>query len=350
MEFINYLLKIAKISFSILNSSSVWLFLSFLLAGILRYLISGEILQKSLGNRSFGAIMKSTISGMLLPICSCGVIPLGLGLYFSGAYLGPVLAFMTSTPIINPAAIILAYGLLGKEITFIYLISGFIIPAAAGLLGNRFGGDEIAPPVAGEMIELQEEKIDFIKKLKLGLIWAFKDLALIVSKYVVLGTFFGGFLFVIFPREFFSKYLGNPGLLSLGSIAILATLSYVCAVGHIPFIAALVASGASPGVALTFLIAGTGTNLPELVSIYKVIGKRSAFLYGSTMVISAFIAGYVTNVLLGKNFRPVLNFDAINSSIEGANFLLVAFPQWLQSIFSLGILAYGIFGWVKRES
>ncbi|MCS4465357.1 permease [Clostridium botulinum] len=42
---------------------------------------------------------------MLLPICSCGVIPLGLSLYYSGAYLGPTLAFIASTPIINPIAV-----------------------------------------------------------------------------------------------------------------------------------------------------------------------------------------------------------------------------------------------------
>jgi hypothetical protein len=63
--------------------------------------------QRALGNKSVSALFKATVSGMLLPICSCGVIPLGLGLYYSGAYLGPVLAFMVATPIINPAAVIL---------------------------------------------------------------------------------------------------------------------------------------------------------------------------------------------------------------------------------------------------
>ncbi len=48
---------------------------------------------------------------MFLPICSCGVIPLGISMYYSGAYLGPVLAFMTSTPIINPIAVVLCLGL-----------------------------------------------------------------------------------------------------------------------------------------------------------------------------------------------------------------------------------------------
>lgn len=347
-EFIEYLLKIWNISISILNSSSPWLFMSFILAGILRYLVTGDILQRSLGNRSLGAIMKSTVSGMLLPICSCGVIPLGLGLYFSGAYLGPVLAFMTATPIINPAAIILSYGLLGGKITLIYLISGFIIPMVAGVLGNSLGGDEVVPQEVGESISLEEEKISLGKKLELGLRWAFGELALIVSKYVVLGTFFAGFLFIIFPREIFIKYLGDPGMLSLGSITIIATLSYVCAVGHIPFIAALVASGASPGVALTFLIGGTGTNLPELISIYKVIGKRSAILYGTIMLVSAFIVGYATNIILGEGFKPVLTYDSIENSIKGANFLLLSFPKWSQNISSAGILLYGLYGWVKR--
>ena len=43
---------------------------------------------------------------MFIPICSCGTIPLGISMYYSGAYLGPTLAFMTSTPMINPLAIV----------------------------------------------------------------------------------------------------------------------------------------------------------------------------------------------------------------------------------------------------
>ncbi len=107
-----------------------------------------------------------------------------------------------------------------------------------------------------------------------GLKWSFGELALTISKYVVMGMVFAGFITTIFPNSIIQKYLGNPGLLSLGSIAILACVMYVCAVGHIPFIAALVASGASPGIAITFLIAGAATNLPELISMFKLIGKE----------------------------------------------------------------------------
>ena len=107
--------KVILTALDILNGASVWLVISFVLAGLMHNLISPDRLQRMLGNRSISALIKATVSGMLLPICSCGVIPLGLGLYYSGAYLGPTLAFMTATPIINPAAVLLAYGFLGRR-------------------------------------------------------------------------------------------------------------------------------------------------------------------------------------------------------------------------------------------
>ena len=97
-----------------LNGASGWLVISFFLAGILHNVLSAEKFQNHLGNKKLSSIFKATISGMFLPICSCGVFPIGISLYYSGAYLGPVLAFMTSTPIINPiAAINFFFGALG---------------------------------------------------------------------------------------------------------------------------------------------------------------------------------------------------------------------------------------------
>ncbi|MDU6249979.1 MAG: permease, partial [Paeniclostridium sordellii] len=130
-------------SISILNGASGWLIISFVIAGLLHNLISPQRFQRSLGNTKISSLLKSTVSGMLLPICSCGVIPIGISMYFSGAYLGPVLAFMTSTPIINPIAVILSLGLLGPDVTIIYVIAGFTIPMIVGILGNKLGGPEL---------------------------------------------------------------------------------------------------------------------------------------------------------------------------------------------------------------
>jgi hypothetical protein len=131
-------------------------------------------------------------------------------------------------------------------------------------------------------------------------------------------------------------------MLSLWNIAILATVMYVCAVGHIPFIAALIASGASPGAAITFLMAGAATNFPELISIYNVIGKRAAIMYASIVSIASLLVGYFTNKLLMPDFKPVINIDTVDNSIQYANKLMFIAPKPLKYICSLIIVWFFI--------
>lgn len=331
-------------SVTILNGASGWLMISFIIAGLLHNVISPEKFQKSLGNKKLSSLFKSTISGMLLPICSCGVIPIGISMYYSGAYLGPVLAFMTSTPIINPIAVVLSLGLLGPNITIIYVISGFIVPIIVGLLGNYLGKDEVCINQSDEeevLIELEEDELSLKQKVIEGLKWSFSELAITISKYVVTGMFIAGFITTVFPSSIIQKYLGNPGVLSLGSITILACIMYVCAVGHIPFIAALVASGASPGIAITFLIAGAATNLPELISMYKVIGKRTVAIYSLTLTLSSLVIGYITNFLLSG--KPI-NVNMLNTkdTINVANKIILNIPDVAKYICSFIIFLFFI--------
>lgn len=344
MYILDFFKDVLMTSISILNGASGWLVISFIIAGLLHNLISPEKFQKSLGNTKISSLFKSTVSGMLLPICSCGVIPIGISMYFSGAYLGPVLAFMTSTPIINPIAVVLSLGLLGPYITTIYVISGFVIPMIVGLLGNKLGGNELYIKQDEDeevLIELEEDSLSFKQKVIEGLKWSFSELAVTISKYVILGMLVAGFITTVFPSSIIQKYLGNPGVLSLGSIAILACVMYVCAVGHIPFIAALVASGASPGIAITFLIAGAATNLPELISMYNVIGKRTVAIYSITLTTCSLIVGYITNYLLVGRANSV-NLQAKQESINIANSIMLNIPDSVSYICSFIIFLFFI--------
>lgn len=344
MYILEFFKDVAYSSISILNGASGWLIISFIIAGLLHNLISPQNFQKSLGNTKISSLLKSTVSGMLLPICSCGVIPIGISMYFSGAYLGPVLAFMTSTPIINPIAVVLSLGLLGPDITIIYVISGFVVPLIVGILGNKLGKNELYIKQDEDeevAIELEEESLSFSQKIIEGLKWSFSELALTISKYVVIGMLVAGFITTVFPSSIIQKYLGNPGVLSLGSIAILACIMYVCAVGHIPFIAALVASGASPGVAITFLIAGAATNLPELISMYNVIGKRTVAIYSLTLTTCALVIGYITNYLLmGKATN--INMSYTQESINIANSIMLNIPDSMKYVCSFIIVIFCI--------
>ena len=144
VDFGNFILRILNSSWNMLNSSSGWMIFSFIVAGVLHEFLKPEKVQKTaIGSSRVRGVFWTTISGMFIPICSCGTIPLGISMYYSGAYLGPTLAFMTSTPMINPIALLLAFGLLGKEVAIIYLITGFVAPMIIGIVANRFAKEEL---------------------------------------------------------------------------------------------------------------------------------------------------------------------------------------------------------------
>ena len=359
----SFIFSIIQSAWSMLNSSSSWMVFSFAVAGVLHEFLKPEKIQKTaIGSKRISGVFWTTLSGMFIPICSCGTIPLGISMYYSGAYLGPTLAFMTSTPMINPLAVILAWGLLGKEITIIYIITGFVAPMIIGIVANHFAGNELhiglrnknneqegsIPLETDEeeepaMIQLEFEEPSVWEKLKSGLRWSFTELSVTISKYTVSGMLIAGFLFTVVPQSFVQDYLGNPGMISLLGITVVAALMYVCAVGHIPFIAALVASGAAPGVAITFLMAGAGTNIPELLTISKTIGKRAMFMYFSMVVVISNLVGYLTNRLLMPGFNPVLDFDRTSHTIQQANKLIIALPDWGEWICSGILVAYAAY-------
>lgn len=336
--------NILMTTLNIFTDTASWLVISFIFAGILRNILTPEKFQKSLGNRKISSLVKATISGLLLPICSCGVIPLGFSMYYAGAYLGPTLAFMTSTPIINPVALLMTFGLLGPKIGIIYLITGLIAPIIVGVISNRFAGIELSVNYSineNPIIKFEEEKKGFVEKIISGMQWAFTDLGYPVSKYVVPGIALAGIILALVPQTYIQNYLGSPGMLSLGGIAILSGVMYVCAVGHIPFIAAIVAAGASPGTAITFLMTGAATNIPELISMYKLIGKRAVLLYFSLVTGISLIAGYITNLILLPDFVPFVNIKRTEGVIELAGNLIIAMPEVFKNI--CGIIIFLMF-------
>ena len=346
MFIITFIKDVVLSALSMLNSASPWILVSFGVAGLIHEFVGTDMMKKAnIGSTKLSGLLSMTLTGMCLPICSCGTIPLGISMYYSGAYLGPILTFMTSSPMINPIAIILSLGLLGPKITLIYVLMGFFCPLLIGIIGNKLGGEELYYKPAYEKqepkIKLMMQKRSVGRRIKTGVRWAFTELAMAVSKYTVSGMLIAGVLFTVVPQGAIQRYLGDPGMVSLLGITVVAALMYVCAVGHIPFIAAIVASGAAPGVAITFLTAGCATNIAELISIRKTIGKRAVALYSISVIILSQVGGLLANILL-PDFQPVLDFDKATNSISSANVFLVEFPEWVQTICSMVLVVYAL--------
>ena len=111
-------------------------------AGFLHELVPDTIVKNHLGKDSIWSVIKATIFGIPLPVCSCGVVPLAASIKKSGASSGSTLSFLISTPITGVDSILATYGMFGWAFTIYRVITSMIISIIAGILANFYGEKE----------------------------------------------------------------------------------------------------------------------------------------------------------------------------------------------------------------
>lgn len=315
-----WVVQFVQTTWVIIAESAAWILISLFFAGLIHEFIPSSGLKKYLNHKGMGAMGGAIALGGVLPICSCGVIPISISLYRAGVRIGPVMAFTAATPIINPAAVILSFALLGTHITLAYILLGLLLPFFLGTMTERFGDKreplpevpEETPACCGESGgEASEVRKNFPGRACSGLRWAYFTLGPTIGFYLFIGILLASALSVAIPPEWSARYLGANSFVGLLAAALLGASIYVCAVAHIPLVATLLATGAGPGAAIVFLVTGTATNLPELFALYKTIGKRTVIIYTSSLVVASLVAGVAVNLWLGTGFTPV--FDPLAS-------------------------------------
>jgi len=80
------------------SDMSVYLLFGFFVAGIISIFISQQVVERHLGGRGIWPVLKASLFGVPLPLCSCGVIPVSVSLHKHGASKGSTVAFLLSTP------------------------------------------------------------------------------------------------------------------------------------------------------------------------------------------------------------------------------------------------------------
>jgi len=139
MEYIiNFIDALLELS----NAMSIYILFGLLFAGVLHEIIPDTLVTKHLGESSILSVIKSTIFGIPLPVCSCGVIPIATSIKKSGASKGATLSFLISTPITGIDSIMATYGVFGWIFTIYRVITSIIIAMVAGVFTNIFDKKE----------------------------------------------------------------------------------------------------------------------------------------------------------------------------------------------------------------
>ena len=122
----------------IFTEAAPYVIFGFLAAGVIKAIVPEDAVARHLGGRSTMAVIKASLFGIPLPLCSCGVIPAAIGLRKQGAGRGPSAAFLVSTPESGVDSIAITWALLDPVMTVIRPIAAFITGTLTGILINIY--------------------------------------------------------------------------------------------------------------------------------------------------------------------------------------------------------------------
>ena len=146
----------SAVNFFIYDTIKILILLTVIIFAIsfFRSYISPFKVRKALSKRNeYVGNVGAALVGIITPFCSCSAVPLFIGFVESGVPLGVTFSFLISSPMVNEIAIILLLGLVGWQITAIYIISGLIIAIVAGIIIGRLKLEGEVESYVYEMIE-----------------------------------------------------------------------------------------------------------------------------------------------------------------------------------------------------
>ena len=320
---------------------SPYLLFGFLVAGILSVLISQQLVERHLGGRGVWPLLKASLFGVPLPLCSCGVIPVSISLHKHGAGKGATISFLLSTPQTGVDSIFVTLSLLGPVLAVFRPLVAFVTGIIGGILVNVFGqtkkDKDQVPQKCSEPCCDGSNKNN--RKIARGLKYGFVTLPHDIGKAMLAGLVVAAVISALVPDDFFAEKLSGTGILPMLAMMVLGIPVYVCATASVPIAAALIAKGLTPGAALVFLITGPATNAVAFITIAKILGRRTAIVYIFTVVVCALGAG----LLLDSAFPQLgiyvqSHMHTMEPSILGH----------ISAVALLSVLAFGIFSQTKH--
>jgi uncharacterized membrane protein YraQ (UPF0718 family)/copper chaperone CopZ len=283
---------------NVLLELAPWLLVGAAIAGMLHVLLPPNFVRRHLRGR--GSVLKAVILGVPLPLCSCGVIPAGLGLKKDGASDGACMGFLISTPQTGVDSILVSAGFLGWPFALFKVGAAFLTGIAGGWLTDRWGGPEI--PLVSEGAESAEHDHRGLA----GMIAHALDLLRSIWGWLAIGVLVSAAISAWLPTEFITGLSHWGGLVTMLAVLVISLPMYVCATASVPIAAALVAGGLPAGAALVFLMAGPATNVATIGAVHRGFGTRVLAIYLGTIIIGSIGLGMAFDAVLPTAVAQVI--------------------------------------------
>ena len=153
-----------------------------------------------------------------------------------------------------------------------------------------------------------------------------------IGKPLILGIIVASMISLVIPDDFFVSYFGL-GYMGLIIMMFAGIPIYVCATASVPIAMALMLKGISPGAALVFLMTGPATNAATISTVWKILGKKTAFIYLTSVSGCSLVAGFIINLFSSEIGLHIHSHD---------HWMMPVWIQITSSILLLAILANGL--------
>ena len=336
---------------------------AFFIAGAIAAFVKKEAVLRYLGPgvKKWISYPIASVSGTVLAVCSCTILPLFAGIYKKGAGIGPATAFLYSGPGINILAIVLTASVLGFELGLARAVSAIGLSVVVGITmaylfrreeasvtptGDGGAAPQGAEPVLPAVKANDEESrpwwvtlamfvllmaillvgtsgLDILPKATVLLVlitttallawtrfcsderqdWGYEtwDLTKKILPVLLVGAFVLGVVGYFIPPEIFAPYLGANGVPNVLLASVIGGLLYMPTLLEVPIVGDLFGytdGSMAAGPALALLLAGPAVSLPNMIVLYRIIGAKKTAVYIVTVVLTATFAGLVYGSLV----------------------------------------------------
>ncbi|ADK85631.1 permease [Desulfarculus baarsii DSM 2075] len=338
---------------------------AFFIAGAIAVFVSQAAVLKYFGPQARKLLSYSvaSVSGSVLAVCSCTVLPLFAGIYTRGAGIGPATAFLYSGPAINVLAIVLTARILGWQLGLARAVGAIVFAIVTGLLmafifrkdeaqrhagqihlpeetpsGRNLAQDAlflltlvlilvsatIAVPAPGEgglwaalygvkwwlagglLLGLAAMLRFWFARWELGMwlqsTWGFGKQ---IMPLLAMGVLVAGFLLGrpghqgVIPAEWVQSMVGGNSLWANFFASFAGALMYFATLTEVPILQGLLGNGMGQGPALALMLAGPALSLPNMLVIGGIMGWKKTAVFCSIIVVMSTIAGLIYGALAG---------------------------------------------------
>ena len=316
---------------------------AFFIAGAIAVFVSQGAVLRYFGPKANKLLSYSvaSVSGTILAVCSCTVLPLFGGIYKRGAGIGPAVAFLYSGPAINVLAIVYTARILGFELGLARAIGAIVFAAGIGLIMALIYRKEKSLKDSAAFDALLDaapeskspwQQIIFFAVL-VGIlvfaaskVWVFTGILLavlffilwrwftkgeigmwmketlrfarLIVPWLLVGVFIAGVITTFVPQDAVTDWVGGNSLLANFIASFLGALMYFATLTEVPIISAFMNLGMGKGPTLALLLAGPALSLPNMLVIRSIMGTKKTLTYVGLVVIFATFTGYIFGLIV----------------------------------------------------